>query len=116
MEQGTLFFLTAAAIANLLILYLIINAATKATLRAKYDRALPRSLATRAYMIINRKRCGQKSANSPCDPMPPESASQTNPSHPLMELYPVDVLSKALVVNGDLNRETIIGCRMPQTE
>jgi chromosome segregation and condensation protein ScpB len=39
MEQGTLFLLTAAAIANLLILYLIINAATKATLRAKYDRA-----------------------------------------------------------------------------
>jgi len=39
MEQGTLFFLVAAAIANLLILYLIINTATKASLRAKYEWA-----------------------------------------------------------------------------
>ena len=39
MEQGTLFILAACAIANLLILYIIINAATKANLRAKYEWA-----------------------------------------------------------------------------
>lgn len=39
MEQGTLIMLAACAIANLLILYLIINAATKANIRAKYEKA-----------------------------------------------------------------------------
>jgi hypothetical protein len=39
MEQGTIFILMGCAIANLLIMYLVINAATKASLRAKYDWA-----------------------------------------------------------------------------
>lgn len=39
MEQGTIFILAACGIANLLIMYLIINAATKANQRAKYEWA-----------------------------------------------------------------------------
>ena len=39
MDQGTLFMLAGAGIANLLIMYLIINAATKATIRTKYEWA-----------------------------------------------------------------------------
>jgi hypothetical protein len=37
MDQGTLIMLAGAGIANLLIMYLIINAATKATVRSKYE-------------------------------------------------------------------------------
>lgn len=39
MEQGTLFIILGGFVANLLLLYLIINAATKATQRAKYEWA-----------------------------------------------------------------------------